>query len=221
MKFMAWTMIGCATFGLAACQSKISDVNQPQFLTQKIYHAPAQSYDFDLGSPLLRGELKLKEACSVTGSSLDIQDQIQQQLRIDTLNLDHHPQLGQQLESDLKTIAPAILNLYETQYQSKAQQPKIYQSHIGDVVITRLQHQNNPIDLLIVKKYQYAYVLQFNSALPVATEEISRQRMLNLLKSLQIPGKHLAGSSSTLPLSFDLSNGDASARRTWQKTYCS
>lgn len=220
MKFMAWTMIGCA-IGLAACQSKTTNVNQPQFLTQKVYHAPAQSYDFDLGSPLLRGELKLKEACSVTGSSFDIQDQIQQQIRIDTVNLNHHPQLGQHVDSDLKTVAPLILNLYQTQYQAQAQQPKVYKSHIGDVVITRLQRSTNPIDLLIVKKYQYAYVLQLNSPLQAETEESTRQRMLDLLKSLQIPGKHIAGNSSTLPLSFDLSNSDASARRTWQKTYCS
>ena len=213
-------MVGCA-LGLAACQSKTSTANQPQFLTQKIYHAPAQSYDFDLGSPLLRGELKLKEACSVTGSSLDITDQLQQQVRIDTFNLNHHPQLGQQVEGDLKTIAPLILSLYQNQYKSQAQNPKIYKSHIGDVVITRLNRDTNPIDLIIVKKYQYAYVLQLNTPLKAESEENARQRMLSLLKSLQIPGKHIVGNASTLPLSFDLSNGDSNARQNWQKTYCS
>ena len=215
---MAWAMIGCA-FGLAACQSKNSTANQPQFLTQKIYHAPAQTYDFDLGSSLLRGELKLKQACSIHGSSLDILDQIQQQVRIDTINLNQHPQWTQ-YSDDLKTLSPFILQRYQTQYQAQAQHNKIYNSAMGDVVMSRLQRSQHAVDLVIFKKYDYAYVVQLNSPLQPENEEIARQRMMTLLKSIQIPGKP-TGHASTLPISFDLSNSDAHARLTWQKTYCS
>ena len=219
MKLMAWAMVGCA-FGLAACQSKTLTANQPQFLTQKIYHAPAQAYDFDLGSPLLRGELNLKQTCSVKGSSLDIIDQVQQQVRIDTINLLNHPELGQYAQSNLKTLAPLVLQLYQNQYQAQMQHSKIYSKDAGDVVIARLQASNQPVDVMILKSYNYAYVIQLNTPLKAQNEEIARQRMMTLLESLQIPGKP-KGDASTLPISFDLSNSDAKARLTWQKTYCS
>lgn len=220
MKLMAWAMIGCAV-GLAACQSNTHNANQPQFLTQKIYHAPAQSYSFDLGSTTLRGELDLKQACSITGSSLDIRDQLNQQVRIDTINLNHNPQLQITGTSPLKEVAPAVLALYQNKYQATATTPHGYKSHVGDVAISRLTNQQKNVDLLIFTQYNYAYIVQLNSPLLQTDAEKAKQQLQILLKSMQIPGKALVNASNPLPISFDLSNTDSSARAAWQKTYCS
>lgn len=75
--------------GLVGCQSAQKN-NPPERQAQKIYHAPAQIFDFDLSSSVLRGELQLKQSCNVTGTSLDIRDQKQQQVRIDTFNLNNN-----------------------------------------------------------------------------------------------------------------------------------
>lgn len=64
--------------------------NEPQLQTQKIYHAPAQIFDFDLGTTVLRGHLKLKQFCDASGTSLDIVDQLGQQVRVETFNLNNN-----------------------------------------------------------------------------------------------------------------------------------
>ena len=219
MKLMAWTMIGCA-LGLTACQST-QNPNQAQFLTQKIYHAPAQSYDFDLGSPILRGELQMKQACSINGTSLDILDQLNQQVRIDTINLNNNSELQLTRDSSLKDIVPKVIALYASKYNATASTPKGYKSHIGDVAITRLSTSTQQIDTLILTQYGYAYILQLNSHFYQTDVEKGKQQLQTLLKSLQIPGKKLAITDNALPVSFDLSNSDQSARRNWQQTYCS
>lgn len=213
-------MIGCAVVGLTACQST-KNPNQGQFLTQKIYHAPAQSYDFDLGSSILRGELQMKQACSVHGTSLDLLDQLQQQVRIDTINLNNNTELQLTADSPLKEIVPKVLALYQNKYKATASAPKGYKSHIGDVAISRLSTPDQQIDTLILTQYGYAYVVQLNSAFQQNDAEKGKQQLQTLLKSLQIPGKKLANVDTALPISFDLSNTDQNARRTWQQTYCS
>ena len=220
MKLVAWTMIGCA-IGLAACQSKTPNANQAQFLTQKIYHAPAQSYSFDLGSSVLRGELDLKQACTITGTSLDIVDQLNQQVRLDTINLNNNPQIALKTDSPLKDVATQVLALYESKYQATATTPQGYKAHMGDVAITRLTNNQHSIDVAIFSRYNYAYILQLNSPILQNSPENSKQQLQILLKSLQIPGKALANATNTLPISFDLSNSDSKARKAWQKTYCS
>lgn len=212
-------MIGCA-WGLTACQST-QNPNQAQFLTQKIYHAPAQSYDFDLGSSILRGELKMKQACSVKGTSLDILDQLQQQVRLDTINLNNNSELQLTSDSALKDIVPKVLALYEAQYKATATAPKGYKSHIGDVAMSRLSSGTQNIDILVLTQYGSAYVLQLNSPFYANDAEKGKQQLQTLLKSLQIPGKKLANSDHSLPINFDLSNTDQTARRAWQQTYCS
>lgn len=214
-------MIGCAV-GLAACQSNTHNVaNKPQFLTQKIYHAPAQSYSFDLGSTVLRGELNLKQACTLTGSSLDIRDQLNQQVRIDTINLHNNPQLPITSDTPLKDSAVAILKLYEQQYQATASVPQGYKGHMGNVAISRLSKEAQHIDVAIFTQYNYAYILQLNSAFVQNDAEKAKRQLQTLLKSIHIPGKSLTSTGSTLPISFDLSNTDPNASKSWLKTYCS
>ncbi len=218
MKHISWIALSCI-LGLAGCQST-PNPNAPQFLTQKIYHAPAQLFDFDLGSTVLRGELRLKHSCNVTGTSLDIQDQLNQQVRVDTFNLNNNPQLGSTSESTLQEITPALLALYQNKYQATASTAQAGKSTLGEVVFSRLQLANHSVDLAIMRYYGYAYVLQWNSPLVQKDTDQARQQLQTLLKSIQIPGQKLKGSSSDLPISFDLSNSDAKVRQTWQKTYC-
>lgn len=220
MKFTLWIALGCVV-GLAGCQSTTtSNPNQPQFLTQKIYHAPAQIFDFDLGSTVLRGELKLKQSCGVMGTSLDIQDQLGQQVRVDTFNLNNNPQLGSTIESSLQDISPALIQLYQSKYQATASAAQTGKSILGDVIFTRLEFAQQYVDVAIMKHYSYVYVLQWNSPLVQNNAEQAQQQLQILLKSLSIPGQKIKGTADDLPISFDLSHSDPKAQQTWQKTYC-
>ena len=218
MKPIAWIALGCC-LGVSACHStKVQ--NQPQFLTQKIYHGAAQSYDFDLGSTVLRGELNLKEFCSVDGSSLDIMDQLNQQVRIDTLNLNNNVKLGSTLKSTLEEVSPQILAQYEATYQATASDTKTEKVLLGDAVFSRLSSESHNIDLAILSRYGYAYVVQLNSPITGSNATQSRNQLQTLLKSLSIPGQKKANSNAELPSTFDLSQTDSSARKTWQKANC-
>lgn len=75
--------------GLVGCQTA-QKTNLPERQEQHIYHAPAQIFDFDLSSSVLRGKLQLQQSCNANGTSLDIRDQKQQQVRIDTFNLNNN-----------------------------------------------------------------------------------------------------------------------------------
>lgn len=218
MKKLAWIALGCC-MGLSACHST-KGPNAPQFLTQKIYHGPAQSYDFDLGSTVLRGELKLKEFCSVEGTSLDIVDQLSQQVRIDTLNLNNNAKLGSTLNSSLEAVSPQILAQYEATYQATASDTKTEKVLLGDAVFSRLSNENQNMDLAIMSRYGYAYVVQLNSPITGSDATQSRNQLQTLLKSLSIPGQKLANSTSELPIIFDLSQTDSNARKTWQNANC-
>lgn len=214
-----------STLGLAACQST-PNPTQPQLQTQKIYHAPAQIFDFDLGNSALRGKLQLKQSCDVIGTSLDIRDQLSQQVRIDTFNLRNNPQLNLTAQSSLKQIAEQLLSLYQQKYKANLlSAPQYYKTTQNEVVIGRLQIGQQPIDIAIQTAYDYAYVITLNSPLQQSKPQNTQQQLQILLKSLSIPGSKITsskatGSTSDLPIAFDLSNHDANARRNWQKTYC-
>ncbi len=218
MRQIAWIALGCCV-GLSACHST-KGPNAPQFLTQKVYHGAAQSYDFDLGSTVLRGELKLNEFCSVEGTSLDIVDQLSQQVRIDTLNLNNNAKLGSTLNSTLEEVSPQILAQYEATYQATASDSKTEKVLLGDAVFSRLSSESHNIDLAILSRYGYAYVVQLNSPITGSNATQSRNQLQTLLKSLSIPGQKKANSNAELPSTFDLSQTDSSARKTWQKANC-
>lgn len=193
---------------------------RPTVFNTKSHHGAAQSYDFDLGSTVLRGELKLNEFCSVEGTSLDIVDQLSQQVRIDTLNLNNNTKRGSTLNSTLEEVSPQILAQYEATHQATASDSKTEKVLLGDAVFSRLSSESHNIDLAILSRYGYAYVVQLNSPITGSNATQSRNQLQTLLKSLSIPGQKKANSNAELPSTFDLSQTDSSARKTWQKANC-
>ena len=169
---------------------------------------------------MLRGELKLNEFCRVEGTSLDIVDQLSQQVRIDTLNLNNNAKLGSTLNSTLEEVSPQILAQYEATYQATASESKTEKVLLGDAVVSRLSSESHNIDLAILSRYGYAYVVQLNSPITGSNATQSRNQLQTLLKSLSIPGQKKANSNAELPSTFDLSQTDSSARKTWQKANC-
>ena len=206
--------------GLVGCQSAQKN-NPPERQAQKIYHAPAQIFDFDLSSSVLRGELQLKQSCNVTGTSLDIRDQKQQQVRIDTFNLSNTALFTATDANNLEQISDALLKHYAKQF-STVESTAIKTTHTaqGDAAIARLSNEQYNLDMMIQNRYGYAYVILLNTAL-VTDQDAALQQLKLLAKSLHTPGQKQPDEKLHTPLRFDLNNQDASARSQWQKNYCS
>lgn len=225
MKFaIQWVIWGSAVCLLSACRTT-PNPNKPEFETQKNYHAPAQLFDFDLGNSVLRGQSQLKQSCSVKGTSLDIRDQLSQQIRIDTFNLSDPSIFAEgSTAQDLKSITRTLLPLYQARYQAKSvSAPKVYELPQGKAVIAELNIGERQVPIALQLGYGNAYVMIYNSSLPT-TPDIAQQQLQVLLKALSVPGAKLKGSQSDLPLTFDFSNeanrSNKQAGQVWQTKYC-
>lgn len=215
-----WGLAMPVLMGLLGCQST-PPANQPQFPSQKIYHAPAHLYDFDLSSSALRGELKLKQSCDVTGTSLDILDQLGQQVRLDSFNLNHHPQLHTTQHSTLPEVAAKLLVLYQKQLDVRQIQhsESIVHNH-SDALFYRLALAEQTVDLVVLVENGFAYSILLNSPLTQSNTEKSKQQLLTLLQSLFISSSNRHDNVADLAVAFDLSHLDAKVRQDWQHKYC-
>ncbi len=189
VKLAHWTVLWSA-IALAACHT--APHNKPELPLQKIYHAPAQIFDFDLSSNVLRGAVELKQSCNAMGTSLDIIDQQKQQVRIDTFNLHQNASLHLTTDSDLKTINEQLIALYQQKYQATATSSKLLKTSQGDAMFTRLTHDQQHLDIAIQSRYGYAYVITLNSPL-VQDTQTAEQLLQTLLKSLYTPSSQSKG----------------------------
>ena len=206
---------------LVGCHS-VPKPNRPMPQTQKIYHAPAQLFDFDLSNSVLRGKLELKSSCNLDGTSLDIHDQLGQQVRVDTFNLTGNPAFDNlSQESSLKQVNDQIVALYSQKYHATVTgAAKRFNNSARDVAISRLTYKGHNLDLAVSQAYGQAYVIVLNSQLLQHDAKTAQQQLLLLASALLIPGQTLKGSESAMPVVFDLSNTDKTARQKWLQQYC-
>lgn len=187
--------------------------------TNKIYHAPAQTYDLDLGSTAFTGKLDLRASCTPEGNSLSVTDQAGQISRIDAINLKGNTKLPNADTLSIQELSQQIVPLYAKLYNTYTLgELRMVRSPIGPAgyIMVASQQQLTPIGLLIAKQGDYAYVLQYKSN--GLKDQQMQQALIRLATSMQIPGKQLKKSSTPMALSIDLAQSTPAQLDDWKKT---
>jgi hypothetical protein len=216
-------IMGALAMGLSACNSNsmmgviltdspfsplrvIENPKRPTIqATNKIYYAPAQTYDLDLSAPAFVGKLKLQQSCTPEGNSLTINDQIGRFYRIDVINLKNNPKFpdadGKSVTALSEQIYQFYLNLYKAYPQGSV---KLVKSQLGKSGYASMSLPNHlsPIGLLIAKHQDYAYVLQHQQK--YFNEKDMQYVLSEMANNMQIPGREMKKSGSMLALGIDL-----------------
>lgn len=227
-------IMGTAIMGLSACDSSsfatlltdspfspLKVIENPKRVTiantNKIYYAPAQTYDLDLSSPALVGKLKLKQSCSPEGNSLTITDQIGRFYRIDVININHNPKFPDAESKDLAALSTQVYNYYLNLYKAYPQSSiRSVQSLLGKSSYASMSLPNrlSPIGLLISKRNDYVYVVQHQQKY---FNDKQMQYVLSQIAShMHVPGREIKNSGSMLALGIDLQS-TPDQLNTWKK----
>ncbi len=185
--------------------------------TNKIYYAPAQTYNLDLSASPFLGKLSLKESCTPEGQSLTIRDQANKFYRIDVININNNPKFPNAQNMSTLELSTQLTQMYKPLYNSFQEGiTQTVKSPLGPAGYSVLALPNlDQIGLLIAKKNDYVYVVQHTEV------KYSKNGMQHILAqvadAMQIPGKKLKKSNSELALSIDLTNATAAQLKDWKK----
>lgn len=183
----------------------------------KIYYAPAQTYNLDLGGTPFMGRLNLKESCTPQGHSLTIIDQTNKFYRIDVININNNPKFPNAQNNSTLELGNQITATYKPLYSAFQEGQTIaVKSPLGPAAYSVLALPNlDQIALLIARQNNYVYVVQHSEV------KYSKQDMQHILAqvadAMQVPGKQLKKSGSELPLTIDLANASPAQLADWKK----
>ncbi len=172
---------------LSACASQPS---KPVAQSNRLYNAPAQAYSLDLGSQAFRGDVRLRESCAPSGSTLDIVDNDGRFFRIDAINLLNNPALPLPEGADDAAVREQVLRYYTDRVYASSQvsNQTTVNSALGAVLYATMpmarpmvqtapprrglfgrtantpavaaQNQNQTLGMLIGRRGNFAYVIQ-------------------------------------------------------------
>lgn len=228
-------IMGTVAMGLSACDSSsfatlltdspfspLKVIENPKRVTiantNKIYYAPAQTYDLDLSSSAFVGKLKLKQSCSPEGNSLTINDQIGRFYRIDVINVNHNPKFPDAESKDLTALSEQVYQFYLNLYKAYPQASiKLVQSPLGKSGYASMSLTNHlsPIGLLISKRNDYVYVIQHQQK--YFNEKQMQYVLSQIASNMQVPGREIKDAGSMLPLGIDLQSSPEQISA-WKKT---
>ena len=183
----------------------------------KIYYAPAQTYNLDLGGTPFMGHLRMKESCAPQGHSLTIIDQTNKFYRIDVININNNPKFPNAQTNSTVELGNQVTGMYKTLYSAFQEgQTSGVKSPLGPAAYSVLALPNlDQIALLIARQNNYVYVVQHSES------KYSKQDMQHILAqvadAMQVPGKRLKKSPSELPLTIDLANATPAQLADWKK----
>lgn len=183
----------------------------------KIYYAPAQTYNLDLGGTPFMGHLSMKESCTPQGHSLTIVDQTNRFYRIDVININNNPKFPNAQNSSTVELGNQVTAMYKTLYTAFQQgQTTGVKSPLGPAAYSVLALPNlDQIALLIARQNNYVYVVQHSAS------KYDKQDMQHILAqvadAMQVPGKRVKKSPSELPLTIDLANATPAQLADWKK----
>lgn len=183
----------------------------------KIYYAPAQTYNLDLGGAPFMGRLNMKESCAPQGHSLTIVDQTNKFYRIDVININNNPKFPNAQTNSTLELGNQITAMYKTLYSAFQEGQTIaVKSPIGPAGYSVLALPNlDQVALLIARQNNYVYVVQHTES--KYNKQDMQQQLAKVAEAMQIPGKRLKKSGSELPLSIDLANATPAQLADWKK----
>jgi hypothetical protein len=188
----------------------------------KIYYAPAQTYNLDLGATPFMGRLNMKESCAPQGHSLTIVDQTSKFYRIDVININNNPKYPNAQNSSTLELGNQITAMYKTLYGAFQEgQTMAVKSPIGPAGYSVLALPNlDQLALLIARQNDYVYVVQHSES--KYSKQDMQRTLAEVAEAMQIPGKQLKKSKTELPISIDLANATPAQLADWKKlTRCS